>query len=96
MLARIENGVLIRLPRTYEYDSISYSNYDLLPEETLLSHGWKIFDDAPQPSREGYYYTPEYTQGDSITVQWLEHENPIDTTPDYMAFIGGLLEGYAD
>ena len=99
MYAKLENGQLRMLPKSYEYGGISYSNYDMLDEPTLLSHGWKPFIDTPMPEpQEGAGYTPVYIDdGGKITVHWDLYEIP-ESVPELAVnineFILGLLEGY--
>ena len=104
MLAKLKNGQLILLPKTYEHDGISYSNYDALQNDgeglaVLASHGWKPLIETPMPEpQEGVGYNPVYEDtGDSIVMSWeaYEIEEP-EAQPDYMAFIAGLMEGYGD
>jgi hypothetical protein len=81
MFAKIENGQLINIPQSYEYKGISYSNYDLLDEETLLSHGWKYLIDNPPEPKEGFYYIQSYIEsGNEIVVKYEEKKIEISET----------------
>ena len=76
MLAKLIDGNITYIPKTYEHEGVTYSNYDLLDEEVHLSHGWKQLVETPMPDTEGFYYTPTYTDGSVITQGWALHEIP--------------------
>lgn len=105
MYAKIENGRLVLLPKTYTYDGTTYSNYDKLDDKTLLSHGWKPLVDTPAPKPQaGVIYMPVYNDdGENIVVKWksvdteTETESALEsefTENERAEFIDGLMRGF--
>jgi len=102
MLVKLDdNGALVYLPNTYTVDDVTISNYHLLDEGTLMSHGWKplIFADIP-PDEEGYWWTPEYEEiEDQIIQSWVKIELPLPpgesiyTEAERLDFIEAWMEG---
>lgn len=101
MLVKLENEQLIWLPKTYEYNNITYSNYDMLDEDILLSHGWKLLVEEPMPDpQDGIGYESIYTEkDDSIVMSWKSYEiPPLPETNDRYSinqrneFLEGIME----
>lgn len=63
-------------PHTVTVGNTIYNPY---PVELLLADGYKPVTFTPVPEREGYYYTPKYTETTAAIVQcWEEHESEPD------------------
>lgn len=73
-----ENSIEIA-PRVLRDDAKTYSNP--LPE-TLANFGYLPLIETEMPVQAGYYFTKYYkTNGDTVTVAWEKHENPVE--PEY-------------
>jgi len=80
MLVKLELGSLVYVPKSCMYDGKAISNYYLLPEATLLTHGWKYLIEKPMPAKEdGYTWRTYYEEDDdgiSIRQEWEKVATP--------------------
>lgn len=76
MLVKLNNGQLIYPPDTYIHNDVTISNYNLLPEKILLSHGWKPLVETEIPKEEeGYSYRQIYSEDKTaIYIEWEQYE----------------------
>lgn len=81
---KIENDIFSYAPNPLIEPSENQPGLWTNDSALYIQHGYLPIEVEEQPIKEGYYYTPIYSQGDGKIIQsWEEHEEFIDETPLY-------------
>lgn len=81
---KLENGALVYAPNKLIIDTEQVFN---APAETYKAQGYLPIISTEQPeTKEGFYYSPFYTEDNgAIVQQWEKHEIPDEATEaDYI------------
>ena len=81
---KIENNVFRYAPSPIVAPTNEHGGLWANDATLYLEHGYFPIEVEEMPVKEGYCYTPIYSQGDGKIIQsWEEHEEFIDETPLY-------------